>query len=254
MTSIGTGYDLSTTTFSPDGRVFQIEYATKAVENSGTVIGLRCKDGVVLSVEKPVISKMLVPGSLRRCHIIDEHACVTICGLISDGRVLVKKAREEAEDYENTYGDKVSGKVLVERLASFVHMYTLQWFVRPFGCAGLVGVWGEKGPELYLIEPSGVSYKYYAVAYGKGKQAAKTELERLGQGDGVSCKDAVNELAKIFMTGRDESKDKESELEMIWITEETGKRCQPVPAEVVEKAVADAKKKLAEDDEDMDES
>ena len=66
MSGIGTGYDLSTTTFSPDGRVFQVEYCSKAVENSGTCLGLRCKDGVVMAVEKIVTSKMLVKGSCRR--------------------------------------------------------------------------------------------------------------------------------------------------------------------------------------------
>mmetsp|Transcript_40904 Transcript_40904/g.130680 ORF Transcript_40904/g.130680 Transcript_40904/m.130680 type:complete len:82 (-) Transcript_40904:709-954(-) len=74
MSSIGTGYDLSATTFSPDGRVFQTEYATKAVDNSGTAIGVKCKDGVVLGVEKLVISKMLVEGSNRRIHTVDRHA------------------------------------------------------------------------------------------------------------------------------------------------------------------------------------
>jgi hypothetical protein len=74
MSSIGTGYDLSVTTFSPDGRVFQIEYATKAVDNSGTVVGIKCKDGVVLGVEKLIPSKMLLEGSNRRIHAVHKHA------------------------------------------------------------------------------------------------------------------------------------------------------------------------------------
>merc|ERR1711865_800582 len=63
MSGIGTGYDLSTTTFSPDGRVFQVEYAGKAVDASGTVIAVKCKDGIVMAVEKMVRSKLLVEGS-----------------------------------------------------------------------------------------------------------------------------------------------------------------------------------------------
>ena len=70
MSSTGAGYDLSPTTFSPDGRIFQVEYATKAVENSGTAIGVRCTDGVVLGVEKLLASKLLVPGSNRRLHTV----------------------------------------------------------------------------------------------------------------------------------------------------------------------------------------
>ncbi|PHT63475.1 Proteasome subunit alpha type-3 [Capsicum annuum] len=74
MSSIGTGYDLSVTTFSPDGRVFQIEYAAKAVDNSGTVVGIKCKDGIVLGVEKLIASKMMLPGSNRRIHSVHRHS------------------------------------------------------------------------------------------------------------------------------------------------------------------------------------
>ena len=73
MTNIGTGYDLSSTTYSPDGRIFQVEYAHKAVENSGTAIALRVKDGVIFAVEKIVVSKMLEPTSNRRIHTVDSH-------------------------------------------------------------------------------------------------------------------------------------------------------------------------------------
>ncbi|KAG1035647.1 hypothetical protein G6F55_013557 [Rhizopus delemar] len=73
MTSIGTGYDLSVSTYSPDGRVFQVEYANKAVDNSGTAIGLRVKDGVVLAVEKLIQSKLLVQGANRRIQSADLH-------------------------------------------------------------------------------------------------------------------------------------------------------------------------------------
>jgi len=86
MSSIGTGYDQSTTTFSPDGRVFQIEYAAKAVENSGTAVGIRCKDGVVLGVEKQKLSKMLVPGSNRRIYTVDKCTGMAVSGMMADAR------------------------------------------------------------------------------------------------------------------------------------------------------------------------
>ena len=86
MASTGAGYDLSPTTFSPDGRIFQVEYATKAVENSGTVVGIRCADGVVLGVEKVMLSKMLLPSSNRRVATVSAHAGVAQAGLAADGR------------------------------------------------------------------------------------------------------------------------------------------------------------------------
>lgn len=228
MASIGTGYDLSSTTFSPDGRVFQIEYAGKAVENSGTVLGLRCVDGVVTAVEKTIVSKMLVGGTLRRSHLVDRHASVTICGLISDGRVIVDQARDECERYRDFYGRRIPGRMLADRLAHFIHLYTLHWHVRPFGCAAILTVCDDDdanaedgdGPQLYLVEPSGVCYRYYACAFGKAKQAARTELEKLefakGSGSGgLTCDQAIDALARILVRVHDETKDKEYELEMV---------------------------------------
>lgn len=252
MASIGTGYDLSSTTFSPDGRVFQVEYAGKSVENSGTCLGLRCSDGVVLAVEKTIVSKMLVPGTLRRAHIVDRHATLAVCGLISDGRVIVGHARTESERYKDFYGRPIPGHVLADRIAHFVHLYTLHWHVRPFGCAVLLGVADVNGPELYMIEPSGVSYRYYACAFGKAKAAARTELEKLKLNDKqgkatMTCEEGVRELANILVKVHDEMKDKDYEIEMITVGAEGG-NAKMVPRDVVDKAHAAAKAEAEKDD------
>lgn len=102
MASSGSGYDLSSSTFSPDGRIFQVEYASKAVENAGTALGLKCKNGVILCVEKPLLNKMLLPTSSRRIHTIDTHSGIAITGFVSDGRQVVNRAREEAANYLET--------------------------------------------------------------------------------------------------------------------------------------------------------
>ena len=103
MASSGSGYDLSSSTFSPDGRIFQIEYAAKAVENAGTALGLRCADGIVLCVEKPLVNRMLVAKTTgRRIHTVDTYAGVAITGFVSDGRQIANRAREEAASYEET--------------------------------------------------------------------------------------------------------------------------------------------------------
>ncbi len=256
MASIGTGYDLSSTTFSPDGRVFQIEYAAKSVDNSGTCVGIRCKDGVVLAVEKMVISKMLVPGSVRRAHIVDKHAAIAICGLLPDGRVIVDHARREGEKYRDFYGRDIPGDVLADRLAHFVHLYTLHWHVRPFGCAVLLSVYDDDGPQLYLIEPSGTSYRYYACAFGKGKQAAHTELEKLKLNEpdgkpGLTINEAVKALSKIIVGVHDDAKDKAYEIEMIYVADETNKRARMVPKDVV-KAAHEEAKAAAEAESDME--
>ena len=254
MSGIGTGYDLSTTTFSPDGRVFQVEYCSKAVENSGTCLGLRCKDGVVMAVEKIVTSKMLVKGSCRRCHIVDLQAGLAVAGMNADGRVIADRARQEAAQYRSLYAMEIPGRVLAERMASFAHMYSLYWFVRPFGCAVMLGSYSEEeGPELYVIEPSGVVYRYFAYALGKGKQVAKTELEKLDFKE-LTCREAVKVLANIVITKcRDETRDKAFELEMLWVCDETSRKCQLVPSDLVDEAVELAKAAAeSDDDEDAD--
>ncbi|EAW80720.1 proteasome (prosome, macropain) subunit, alpha type, 3, isoform CRA_f [Homo sapiens] len=134
MSSIGTGYDLSASTFSPDGRVFQVEYAMKAVENSSTAIGIRCKDGVVFGVEKLVLSKLYEEGSNKRLFNVDRHVGMAVAGLLADARSLADIAREEASNFRSNFGYNIPLKHLADRVAMYVHAYTLYSAVRPFGC------------------------------------------------------------------------------------------------------------------------
>jgi len=124
MTSIGTGYDLSNSVFSPDGRNFQVEYAVKAVENGGTAIGIRCKDGVVLAVEKIISSKLLKPGANKRIAKVDRNIGIVSAGLVPDGRHFVSRARDEASSWRSTYKGKLPTSVLASRLGGYVQAYT----------------------------------------------------------------------------------------------------------------------------------
>ncbi|KAB5540714.1 hypothetical protein DKX38_013688 [Salix brachista] len=311
MSSIGTGYDLSVTTFSPDGRVFQIEYAAKAVDNSGTVIGIKCKDGIVMGVEKLIASKMMLPGSNRRIHSVHRHSGMAVAGLAADGRQIVARAKSEATNYQRpllsvqydkisiksrcymlarisslfkigdgalVYGEPIPVKELAERVASYVHLCTLYWWLRPFGCGVILGGYDRDGPQLYMVEPSGISYRYFGAAIGKGKQAAKTSLNivysfeaNLSIGKGtifsvginlyrreieklklseMTCREGVLEVAKIIYKLHDEAKDKAFELEMSWVCNESKRQHQKVPDELLEEAKAAARIALEEMDAD----
>jgi len=243
MTSIGTGYDLSATTYSPDGKVFQVEYAGKAVENSGTAIGLRVKDGIVLGVEKIIVSKMLEPGSNRRVNNVDKHVGIAVAGLMADARQLVARGRHEAKSYRQVYNEDIPVHVLNERLSSFVQMYTLYASIRPFGCSVLLGGYDKRGPQLYMIEPSGVSWGYFGVAIGKGRQAAKTEIEKLKLTE-LTAREAVYEVARILHTVHDEVKDKYFELELSWVCDESNKVHQLVPRDIRDEAERRAKEAI----------
>ncbi|KZT12831.1 proteasome subunit alpha type-3 [Laetiporus sulphureus 93-53] len=243
MTSIGTGYDLSASTYSPDGRIFQVEYANKAVENSGTAIGLRVKDGVVLAVEKLVHSKLLVPETNRRIQTIDRHIGLASSGLLADGRHLANRARDEAANYIDTWRAPAPLKELVDRVGGYIQAYTLYSSVRPFGCSTILGGFDKTGPALYVIEPSGISYGYHGAAIGKGRQLAKTELEKLKLAE-LSAREAVFEAARIIYLVHEDAKEKEFELEMSWIGDETNGIHRPVPKDLFVEAEQKAKESL----------
>lgn len=221
MSSVGTGYDLSASQFSPDGRVFQIEYAKKAIENSGTVIGAACKDGVVLAVEKLVTSKLYETSSNSRIFKIDKHIGVTVAGLLGDCKKVVDIAKREAQSYRRKYGTPVTCKMLAETVATTLHAYTLYSSVRPFGASILFAGCDNGRYSLHEIGPEGIVLEYQACAAGKAKQGAKTELEKNKYKE-ESVKDLIPKMAKIICSVHDEVKDKAFILEMGVITEGEG--------------------------------
>jgi len=252
MSSIGTGYDLSASQFSPDGRVFQVEYAQKAVENSGTAIALRGKDGVVFAVEKLVTSKLYEPGANKRIFTVDKHVGVAVSGLLADAKKIVDVARTEASNYRSEYGSPIPLKYLKDRVALYMHAYTLYSAVRPFGCAILFGTYDKTdGPTLYCVDPSGVSYGYSGCAVGKARQTAKTEMEKLKLSQ-MTCKELIKEAAKIIYIIHDEVKDKSFELELSWICDESKGLHQFVPKAVYDEAQAYGQKVVEEDSDSAD--
>ncbi|KAI8900799.1 nucleophile aminohydrolase [Globomyces pollinis-pini] len=249
MGSIGTGYDLSASTYSPDGRIFQVEYALKAVENSGTCIGIKTIDGVVLAHEKLVQSKLLVPQSNNRIQTIDMHIGFVAAGLLADSRHLAKRAREEAENYRSTYRKPIPSTMIAKRISGYVSAFTLYSSVRPFGLSTIVASVDVHGPALYMIEPSGLYYGYNATAVGKGSQLAKTELEKLDFKT-LTAAEAVKHAARIIHMVHDESKDKDFELELTWISPQSNGKHAVVPKDIKDEAERLAKAAL---DDEMDE-
>ncbi|KAL7719618.1 Proteasome subunit alpha type [Entamoeba marina] len=220
MSSIGSGYDDSCTTFSPDAKIFQVEYAKKAVENSATSIAIKCVDGVVFGVEKLIISKMIEVSSNKRLFTIGKHIGITCAGFLPDARKLVKRAKEEYENYFNNFGIEIPVKILSEKVAMYMQNYTLYGALRPFGCSLLIGGYDYHGYSLHYIEPSGTTYGYLANGIGKGKQICKNELEKIKFNE-ITCEDALVQVIKILDMCHAEWKDKPFELELSWVCPET---------------------------------
>lgn len=230
-----------------------MEYAIKAVENSGSVIALRGKDGVAFAVEKIITSKLYEEGSNRRVHSIDTHIGAAVAGLLSDARAVVNRARDECANFRDTYQVPIPLKSLTERLGKYMHYFTVYGSLRPFGVSVLLGTWDSvNGSKLMEIDPSGTARGYYGCAVGKGKQNAKTELEKLNLSS-MSCRQLVKEAAKVIYSVHDEVKDKHFELELSWIGEETGGKHQLVPQALYDEAKKYAEEALNDsDDEDTD--
>ncbi|KAH3671781.1 hypothetical protein WICMUC_004539 [Wickerhamomyces mucosus] len=253
MTSVGTGYDLSNSVFSPDGRNFQVEYASKAVENGGTSIGLKTKNGIVFAVEKIITSKLLVPGKNNRIQTIGRSIGAVYSGLLPDGRHLVSRGRDEFNSYRSQYKEDITVPYLIDRLGNYVQAYTCYNSVRPFGITSIIGGIDEDGTHLYMLEPSGSYWGYKGAATGKGRQSAKNELEKLNL-DELSTRDAVKEAARIIYQAHEDNKDKDFEIEISWISkEETKGLHQFVPEDLLNEAKQYAEDKLNEDEDEDEE-
>jgi len=249
------GYDLSVSTFSPDGRVFQVEYAQKAIDNLGTSVAFICKDGIIFGTEKYKISERLERGANTQLHKISRQAGVCIGGRGSDGRHLVNRAREEAKNYSNTWGREIPGYVLSDRMGLYVHAYTLGWSVRPFGSAMFIGVKSEHTsdlPELYSIDPSGACYRYHGVSVGKGRQVAKVEMEKLNLKE-ITCEEALVEVCRILKLAHEESKDRAMEIEIAWMRAEDGYEFKLVGYDELDAAEEKATEVIAAMDKSSDE-
>lgn len=165
------------------------------------------------------------------------------------------------------YGTKIPPQTLAQRLSTYVHYFTLHGALRPFGTSTLVAAYdpGTKQHSLHMVEPSGVSYEYFGAAAGRGRQPARTEMEKLainpktaastggdGEGQLITVAEGVKQLAKIIYTLHDESKDKPFELEMSWLSEGTGWKHKGVPKDVIAEATEWAKKEIEEAEEESE--
>lgn len=256
MSSTGAGYDYSAQTFSPEGRIYQVEYALKAVEGSGTAVGIQCTDGVVVALEKVLISPLLMPGANRRVFTIDDHLGLAVSGFGADGRKLALEARSAAKGIRENFGLPPTTKNLAERLGGLMHAYTCYGALRPFGASFILAGYDEdtKKTSLYMSGPDGVCLKYFGCAIGKGVQAAKTEIESKKLTE-RTCAESLKDVAKILHLNHDKDREQDFELEMGWICEASGWKFQRVPKALREAANEDAKAELEEpSDSDEDES
>ncbi|MHA1413008.1 MAG: archaeal proteasome endopeptidase complex subunit alpha [Promethearchaeota archaeon] len=179
----GRGYDMAITQFSPEGRLFQVEYAIEAVRRGTTAIVCRNKESVVFAVEKKSSELQEVIGS-EKIFKIDDHIGVAIAGLTADARILVDRARVQAQINYLNYDEKISVKECTLNICEYLQLFTQNAGVRPFGVSLLIaGIDSDGKSSLFLTDPSGAMFGYKAFAIGSGASEARTYLEEHYQED-----------------------------------------------------------------------
>ncbi|KAK7464431.1 proteasome component pup2 [Stygiomarasmius scandens] len=176
-------YDRGVNTFSPEGRLFQVEYAIEAIKLGSTTVGIKTPEGVIIAVEKRVQSPLLESSSIEKIMEIDSHLGCAMSGLTADARTMIDHARVTAQNHAFTYDEKIKVESVTQavcdlalRFGESVHDEDAM-MSRPFGVALLIAGVDELGPQLFHTDPSGTFVRYNAKAIGSGSEAAQAELQ-----------------------------------------------------------------------------
>jgi len=176
-------YDRGVNTFSPEGRLFQVEYAIAAINLGSTAIGIQTAEGVVLAAEKRISSSLLVPASVQKIVEIDGHIGCAMSGLTADARTLIDHGRVYSQNYRFTYDEPIQVESLTQGICDLALRFgedrdDEDAMSRPFGVALLIAGVDERGPQLFHTDPSGTFLQYMAKAIGSGSEGAQQQLEQ----------------------------------------------------------------------------
>ncbi|MDH3339680.1 MAG: archaeal proteasome endopeptidase complex subunit alpha [Nitrosopumilus sp.] len=213
------GYDRAITVFSPDGRLYQVEYAIETVRRGTIAVGIKCKDGIIIAVEeKP--RKLQISNTAQKIFQIDDHVGVAAAGYIPDARSQVDNARFFSQSNKMIYDEAVEVETIAKHLADQCQQYTQFAGVRPYGVALILGGVVNGTPQLYLTDPSGTYISYDAIAIGSGSDQVTDFLEKTYK-DELSLDDAATlAAAGIYLSSED--KEGTNHIRMAHIKTETG--------------------------------
>jgi proteasome alpha subunit len=213
------GYDRAITVFSPDGRLYQVEYAIETVRRGTIAVGIKCKDGVVIAVEEKS-RKLQISDIAQKIFQIDDHVGVAAAGYIPDARSQVDNARFFSQSNKMIYDEPVEVETIAKHLADQCQQYTQYAGVRPYGVALILGGVVNSKPELFLTDPSGTFISYDAIAIGSGSEQVTDFLEKTYKDD-LSLDDASSlAAAGIYLSSED--KEGQSHIRMAHIKADTG--------------------------------
>ncbi len=192
------GYDRAIVVFSPEGRMYQVEYARKAVEKATTVVGVMFVNGIVL-VAARTLQKLLVPESVEKISKVDEHIGIAACGILADSRVLIDYSRVRAQINRMTYSEPIEAATLVKDICDRKQRFTQMGGIRPYGVSLLVAGMNDV-PHLFETDPSGTLREWKAHAVGRGSKEAKKLLVDEFK-DGMTKEKAIDLALKALKAG-----------------------------------------------------
>ena len=198
-------YDRGITIFSPDGRLYQVEYAREAVKRGTASIGIRTSDGVVLAVDKRIRSPLMERSSVEKIHKADDHIGIASAGHVADARQLIDFARRHAQINQLRYGEPIGVETLTKEITDYIQQYTQVGGARPFGVALIIAGIVDGEPRLFETDPSGTPYEWKALAVGADRGDIRDYLEEnydeeMTLDEGVDL--ALAALASVAEDGR----------------------------------------------------
>jgi len=167
MESFDSQYDYDSTVFSPDGRLFQVEYARETIKKGSTTLALKYKDGVLLLAYKNISSNLIESSSIEKITQIDNNFVCTYIGLSADARHLIEYSQEIAANYRLWYDEQITIKGLVEEICAYKHLFTTFSGLRPFGLVLIIAGIDSTGIHLFATDPSGAFLEYKAFCEGE---------------------------------------------------------------------------------------
>lgn len=234
------GYDMTPTMYSPDGRIYQVEYAIETVKRGTLAIGIICSDGVIIAVEENPRA-LQVADVTQKIFQVDYHIGIAAAGYIPDARVQVDNARFFSQSSKLTYDEPVEVETVAKHLADQCHQFTQYSGVRPYGVALIIAGVDQKGGSIYVTDPSGTYVSYAAVAIGAGSEEVTDFMEKNYKPE-MSLEDGAA-LATAAINLKSEKKDGAKHLKMSWVKKDK-KIFEKVSESEIEKFVQIAKEKF----------
>ncbi|CAO3681536.1 unnamed protein product [Umbelopsis ramanniana] len=173
-------YDSRTTVFSPEGRLYQVEYAMESISLAGIALGIMSKDGIVIAAEKKVTSKLLEQSSLsEKIYKLSDNIICGVAGMTADANSLIYRSRLAAQQYLFAYGEEIPVEQLVQNLCDFKQRFTQRGGLRPFGVSFIfAGFDDHHGLQLYHSDPSGNYGGWKATCIGANNSSAQSILKQ----------------------------------------------------------------------------